>query len=707
MQLLYDRGGRETPVQAGDLWEAVAREYPLSPYEAMTTRAGGNPRAQQDWSWGSQDLADAGWLLRSPDGSGRWRITDAGVKALDAYPEPDEYFRELRRISSEVRMKLRDEIQENLPKAWVAKNYRERRVAGVAAQFVDQALKGGESVFSPGREIWGPATVSALRERWREATVLPDTSFAENLPHQLHGASDDEILLMAEVLTLQVLPISSGIGQRSKTTRIQNVLALMEHPVRLPHAVEEAFGGGSYNPGQGMLSNVHKAVTLILDLIAAWHDLNDDEQERALNEPLVWRSFVQGVPGDAFPTQRYSLMYLTFPGYFGPIVAPDDRRRIRDAFAGEIAGQVTDDVDVDLNRIALALQVKAGKAIDFYSDENEAVWRKKPDQTDEGEVATDEESESDDAEVTGSPRGFDASSISIQQLSDDLLFDEAWFERVIGALHRRGQVILYGPPGTGKTFVAKAIADAVTANGGTVTRIQFHPSYTYEDFFAGYRPKTTDSGQLAFELMHGALWKVADTARKNSDQPHVLLIDEINRANLSKVFGELYYLLEYRNETIDVLYQGSGIDGENSFTLPPNVLIIGTMNTADRSIALLDSAMRRRFSFFELHPDAAPVHGILDRWAEKHPQPLPVAALFAALNDSIAVRDDKIGPSHLLREEPLTATDLEAIWEESLLPLLEERHLGTQVNVSAKYGLAALMAQINADNEASGTRDAP
>lgn len=113
MQLLYDRGGRETPVQAGDLWEAVAREYPLSPYEAMTTRAGGNPRAQQDWSWSSQDLADAGWLLRSPDGSGRWRITDAGVKALDAYPEPDEYFRELRRISSEVRMKFRDEIQEN------------------------------------------------------------------------------------------------------------------------------------------------------------------------------------------------------------------------------------------------------------------------------------------------------------------------------------------------------------------------------------------------------------------------------------------------------------------------------------------------------------------------------------------------------------------------------------------------------------------
>lgn len=121
------------------------------------------------------------------------------------------------------------------------------------------------------------------------------------------------------------------------------------------------------------------------------------------------------------------------------------------------------------------------------------------------------------------------------------------------------------------------------------------------------------------------------------------------------------------------------------------------MNTADRSIALLDSAMRRRFSFFELHPDVAPVKGILGRWSEQHPQTLPVAALFELLNESIRDREDRIGPSHLLRTDDLGEDDLRAVWEESILPLLEERHIGTGVDVHVKYGLDALLTIVTTD----------
>lgn len=686
MELLHQRDGIGSEVQAADLWDRVVVRWPLTPYEEQRTRSGGLARGKQDWNWVSQSLTESGWLVKSPDGAGRWRITEAGAKALDDFPDAEAFLREMRRLSAETRDRIRDQIKERLPLAWVDRDYRARRITEAAEAFFDQALKAGESVFSPGRPLWQPDIVGRLRRRWDNAVATPGAAFVENLPTQLADASDDEILLMAEILTLQVLPISGAMGQASKTKRIQSVLSLMKRPVRIPRAVEEAFAGGAYNPGVGMQAQVHKSVTMILELADAWLGLSDTQQIAALADPLAWRELVRSLPGDPFPTQRSSLLYLAHPGFFGPVVAADDRRRIREAFIGEIIGSATRDPDVDLQRIVIELQMKAGAPIDFYSEPYESAWKHQS----VIEPPIPPEPVSDPASI----RGFTVEGIATGDLANELRFDQSWVERVARALHRRGQMIFYGPPGTGKTHVAKALAETITAGGGVVRRIQFHPSYTYEDFFAGYRPKTTETGQLSFELTHGALWRIAETARSNPDQPHVLLIDEINRANLSKVFGELYYLLEYRDEEIDVLYQGSGLDGEDSFALPPNVLIVGTMNTADRSIALLDSAMRRRFSFFELHPDVVPVAGILERWANQYPQPLPVAEIFALLNDSIADRDDKIGPSHLLRDGTLSRADLDAIWEENLLPLLEERHLGSSVDVAARYGFAGLLSRV-------------
>jgi len=370
---------------------------------------------------------------------------------------------------------------------------------------------------------------------------------------------------------------------------------------------------------------------------------------------------------------------------------------------GEIGGIAGDDEDQDLKDIVTALQVKSGKPIDFYKSPLVEQWQGAKSMSTGLWVDNREPDgarEAEEAELSD-PRGFNPSAVDAQALADELMFEVGWVERVIAALHRRGQVILYGPPGTGKTFVAQAITRAITGSPEAARRIQFHPSYTYEDFFAGYRPREKN-GQLAFELVKGPLRRIADDARRDPEVAHVLLIDEINRANLSKVFGELYYLLEYRDEPIDLLYAGSGDDGGNTFTLPPNVLILGTMNTADRSIALLDSAMRRRFSFFELHPDRAPVAGIVDRWAKAHPQDLPIAELFAVLNGQIRDRDDRIGPSHLLRRENLTEIDLEAIWEESILPLLEERHLGTSVDVPGTFALSALLRRVKVDDRSGG-----
>jgi len=128
--------------------------------------------------------------------------------------------------------------------------------------------------------------------------------------------------------------------------------------------------------------------------------------------------------------------------------------------------------------------------------------------------------------------------------------------------------------------------------------VQFHPSYSYEDFVQGYRPNDEGSG---FVLRDGPLLRAAKRALESPSATHVLIIDEINRGNLAKVFGELYYLLEYRKSEITLLY------ADKPFRLPENLWIIGTMNTADRSIAIVDGALRRRFYFVPFFPDEPPI----------------------------------------------------------------------------------------------------
>jgi 5-methylcytosine-specific restriction protein B len=272
------------------------------------------------------------------------------------------------------------------------------------------------------------------------------------------------------------------------------------------------------------------------------------------------------------------------------------------------------------------------------------------------------------------------------ELAARLCLDHGKLQELVGLLQVRQQVILYGPPGTGKTYLAQKLARHV-ADRDAVELVQFHPSYSYEDFIEGFRPAQVADGSPGFELRAGPLRLLVSRARGNPSQPHVLIVDEINRANMAKVFGELYFLLEYRDQSIRLQYSPT-----EPFWLPPNVFIIGTMNTADRSIALLDAAIRRRFAFFELHPDEPPVRGLLQRWlAAQQADGDPRPALLLALNDAIPEedRDLKIGPSYLMRPEAASPDGLEQIWRHDLLPLLEELYYGrmTRAEVHQQFGL--------------------
>ncbi|MEU7913926.1 McrB family protein [Microbispora bryophytorum] len=279
-----------------------------------------------------------------------------------------------------------------------------------------------------------------------------------------------------------------------------------------------------------------------------------------------------------------------------------------------------------------------------------------------------------------------------QDLADEILIDRTQLQRFADLLWDNKQLILYGPPGTGKTFIARKLAGNL-AEPSAIKLVQFHPSYTYEDFFEGFRPVQRTDGQLAFELRPGPFRQLVEAARQHPSDPYILIIDEINRANLAKVFGELYFLLEYRDDAIGLLYSG-----ETDFTLPPNVFVIGTMNTTDRSIALVDAAMRRRFRFVELHPGLAPVKGLLGRWLERLRKDdeaavhnLDAPEMLDALNARIEDHDLAIGPSYLMKPEIYRREDgLADVWETAILPLLAEHHYGSPPSVLDRYRLASL-----------------
>ncbi|MFF8248916.1 AAA family ATPase [Streptomyces anulatus] len=271
-----------------------------------------------------------------------------------------------------------------------------------------------------------------------------------------------------------------------------------------------------------------------------------------------------------------------------------------------------------------------------------------------------------------------------------LVHDRAWLEEVRELLTDDRQLVFYGPPGTGKTYLAMKLAEYFGGGPEQVKIVQFHPSYSYEDFFEGFRPvEDAETREVAFRLTAGPLRELADLASREGNRhvPHFLIIDEINRANLAKVFGELYFLLEYRTKSVRLTYSG------DDFALPPNLFVIGTMNTADRSIALVDAAMRRRFAFVELSPRVEPTAGLLARWLEREGGETEPAHLLDALNARIEDEDFAIGPSYLMKPGVYRDGGLERTWRTKILPLLEEHHYGEGLDIALRYGLSSLREQ--------------
>ena len=261
---------------------------------------------------------------------------------------------------------------------------------------------------------------------------------------------------------------------------------------------------------------------------------------------------------------------------------------------------------------------------------------------------------------------------SVENFLSEVYMDRGRYDAIVGLLRAKKNVILQGAPGVGKTFTAKRLAYSMMGvkDASRVMMVQFHQSYSYEDFIEGYRP----SG-AGFELVKGAFYSFCKKAADDEENEYFFVIDEINRGNLSKIFGELFMLIENdkRGYKLQLLYS------REFFYVPRNVHIIGMMNTADRSLAMLDYALRRRFAFVELRP-AFDSEGFRAYCAGlDNPKFKRLVGKVESLNRAIAEDESLgegfcIGHSYFCNMEADSCTDaaLASIVDYELIPMLKE-----------------------------------
>ena len=246
------------------------------------------------------------------------------------------------------------------------------------------------------------------------------------------------------------------------------------------------------------------------------------------------------------------------------------------------------------------------------------------------------------------------------------------YTTLVGLIRTKKNVILQGAPGVGKTFAAKRLAYSMMGkkDQDRVMLVQFHQSYTYEDFIEGFRPTSAGSG---FEIKKGSFYNFCKKAQEDLENEYFFIIDEINRGNLSKIFGELFMLIENdkRGNSLQLLYS------DEKFNVPSNVYIIGMMNTADRSLAMLDYALRRRFAFYTMNPGFNSDGFRTYRTNLDNDKMNKLIACIENLNGIIAADESLgegfcIGHSYFCNIDTVTDTVLSSIVEYELIPLLKE-----------------------------------
>ncbi len=538
-----------------------------------------------------------------------------------------------------------------------------------ARKWVDCALKDDGSLFTPGKAIWSLQLLKRLREMFLDSPDVGDGNFFTVLEKQLEGGAPQVYQLMGEALYAHFLIIwKDAMKPDTKKNNVERVLGWGAPVKAIPDGLVGGLTPGIARPGIAFSTWRRAQVGCLIEFVEQWKEKKSSDRDRLLRDPWMFKDFLMGVRfnnlllrdmQDTPRVQKEALLHLVHPDTFEGTVSINLKWEIAnaDAFTHFVTDGETD-VDRKLMQIRQGLENELGRDFDFHDHDIKRRWDSKTVRN---------------GPSTGSTEtNKDPMPQNLCELAEEVYLPVSFLEEIKTLLEDKKQVIFQGPPGTGKTYIAQALAEHLAGSKGRVTLVQFHPSYAYEDFVQGFRPAPMKDGQPGFHLKNGPLLEIAKRAEEDSNNDYYLIIDEINRGSIAKVFGELYFLLEYRDKPMNLQYS------DVPFSLPSNLYIIGTMNTADRNIALVDLALRRRFYFVEFHPDEEPVKGVLRRWLERNE--LDHVAWVADVVDRANARleDDRhaaIGPSYFMRADLDEAT-VERIWKHGVLPYIEERRFG-------------------------------
>lgn len=465
----------------------------------------------------------------------------------------------------------------------------------------ERCLLADGSLLFDDRKLWSPAHMYDFRDRFTGEAAIYGTGegFAEKLEKQLADAPSDLRLFVAELLAIHFLFAYTSIGTESKIKVVRNAAgSSWEDEMPGWRLVEAALGEGIGNPGPGFNRRRDLQVQYLLDFVIRWKGLNADERRAKLGDPWELRDFADDAgEGVALREMRHILLHLLRPDEFERISSGTHKQQIVDAFRQEFLDEedAPEDRDEQLFLIRQALEELnvqpglAGGTIDYYFPPLNGIW--KPD--------------------TGGDEG--ASDLSL-------------------LLHKK-QLVFFGPPGTSKTHRTRALADSlirrVALNEWGARRffaeqdsldeiieehiewVQLHPGFGYEEFIRGLRldgDRTVYAPGILLQLVE---WMAARRERK---LPVVLVLDEINRTDLSRMFGEAFSLLENRGSSVVL----PGIDIGNEpvhLSLPDDLYVIGTMNLIDQSVEQMDFALRRRFSWRPCGFEQAPIIEVnRERW---------------------------------------------------------------------------------------------
>ena len=472
-----------------------------------------------------------------------------------------------------------------------------------AAAWRQRCLLGNASVFSD-KNLWTHENIKQLKTLFVDNPIPGEGLFVEKLCKQIGDAKPEISQLAAEAVWLLFLFVSKrSYRTNTKRARIAEVWRLSGEPLPQPPWLTDESLRGLARPGTAFLTGISTEYGFLLSVMEAWKSLALPEQSNLLSdEPWKLCEWITNFEGGDRRAFRHMFLYFCYPTHFERSSSWRHKREIYAVFADRLADRndpykSSDSLcglDHSIFEIRKALQEEyATEELDFYAPPLRALWLETPEKP-AAESGTEADSQAARAGDSGTDPPF-----TLEEAVTDLFLDLATVERMLTVWRSKKNVILQGPPGVGKTFVARRLAFALmsTAAPERLGFVQFHQSYSYEDFIQGYRP--SDSG---FQLRNGKFFDFCRQAAADPNHTYVFIIDEINRGNLSKIFGELMMLIEADKRGSRWSMPLAYGEADEPFFVPENVYLLGLMNTADRSLAVVDYALRRRFGFIDLKP---------------------------------------------------------------------------------------------------------